>query len=98
MLSKQNLLETLADIDVVLMIAGMGGGHGLGAAPTIATMLAELKTPVLAFVATPFNFEGKRRNQLNEQGIAALLQTGCAVVVLPNDQLSAALGVTFPRN
>lgn len=95
MLSKQNLLEALADTDLVLMIAGMGGGHGLGAAPAITTMLAELKIPVLAFVATPFNFEGKRRNQLSEQGIAALLKTGCAVVVLPNDQLSAGLGAGF---
>jgi cell division protein FtsZ len=95
MLSKQSLLEAFADTDLVLMIAGMGGGHGLGAAPVIAAMLAELKVPVLAFVATPFNFEGKRRNQLSEQGIAALLQSGCAVVVLPNDQLSAALGAGF---
>src|SRR5579859_618890 len=53
-------IEALAQgADVVFLTAGLGGGTGTGACPTIAKIAKEQGALVLAFVALPFSFEGE---------------------------------------
>ena len=75
------------DCDLVFLIAGMGGGTGSGAMPTVAEIAAESGALVIAFVTMPFSFEGGRRLRQAEEGMQALRRVCDAVIPLPNDIL-----------
>lgn len=90
---EANLLrQAFAGTDAVFMVTGLGGGTGSGAATAIAALLAGLQIPCLVFATLPFDFEGKRKALLAENSIKLFQQHGCAVVLLPNNQLQQALG------
>ena len=57
---------------MVFITAGMGGGTGTGAAPIVAQIARELGILTVAVVTKPFPFEGKKRMNIAEQGIAEL--------------------------
>ena len=63
---------------MVFITAGMGGGTGTGAAPTVADIAREAGILTVGVVTKPFKFEGKRRMDqamvgINEQEIALLM-------------------------
>lgn len=81
-------IETLlSDADMVFITAGMGGGTGTGAAPVIAKVAKELGKLTIAVVTKPFGFEGRKRMQYAEQGIAELRAVADSIVVIPNQKL-----------
>src|ERR687886_672054 len=51
---------------------GMGGGTGTGAAPVIAQISKESGALTVGVVTKPFTFEGRKRAQNAEEGIAQL--------------------------
>lgn len=79
--------EALAGADMVFVTAGLGGGTGTGAAPIIANLARELGSLVVAVVTKPFGFEGRRRRQQAEEGLASLRQVVDTVITIPNDKL-----------
>ena len=85
--SKQVLTEMLRDCDLAFITAGMGGGTGTGAAPVVAQIAKELGILTIAVVTKPFNFEGKKRMENAEKGIAELRKYVDTLVVIPNDKL-----------
>lgn len=85
--SKQVLTEMLRDCDLAFITAGMGGGTGTGAAPVVAQIAKELGILTIAVVTKPFNFEGKRRMENAEKGIAELKKYVDTLVIIPNDKL-----------
>lgn len=85
--SKADIAEVLKDSDLVFITAGMGGGTGTGAAPVVAQLAKEMGILTIAVVTKPFSFEGKRRIQNAELGIAALKQFVDTLVIIPNDKL-----------
>ena len=90
------LRQALRAADVLIMLTGLGGGNGSGAATELAKLAADMAIPMLVFATLPFNFEGKRRALLAQQSLLTLQQYGSAVVALPNDQLQRALGASAP--
>jgi cell division protein FtsZ len=84
---REKIAAVVKDCDVVFLVAGMGGGTGSGAAPTVAEIAAESGALVIAFVTLPFTFEGGRRAKQAEEGLAALRKVCDAVIPLPNDIL-----------
>ena len=78
--------------DVVFVMAGLGGGTGTGASPTIAKVAKEAGALVLAFVALPFSFEGDRRKQQALAGLEQLKTQADAVICIPNDKLFRIAG------
>ncbi|NLB65812.1 MAG: hypothetical protein GX803_05025 [Lentisphaerae bacterium] len=90
------LRELVADYDLLLLVASLGGGTGTGAAPVVARIAREEGLLVLAYVTTPFTFEGARRQEQAQEGIASLRQHADAVVTLPNERLHAMLSPTTP--
>ena len=56
--------------DLVFITAGMGGGTGTGAAPVVAELARESGALTVAVVTKPFAFEGRKRMQIAERGIA----------------------------
>ena len=85
--SKQVLTEMLRDCDLAFITAGMGGGTGTGAAPVVAQIAKELGILTIAVVTKPFNFEGKKRMENAEKGIAELKKYVDTLVIIPNDKL-----------
>jgi cell division protein FtsZ len=55
--SREELFETLRDADMVFVAAGMGGGTGTGAAPTVAEVAKESGALTVGVVTSPFGFE-----------------------------------------
>ena len=86
--SKQAIKEALQGVDLVFITAGMGGGTGTGAAPVVAQIAKELGALTVAVVTKPFSFEGRRRLNNAEQGIANLRKNVDTLVVIPNDKLT----------
>ena len=85
--SREVILQTLKDADMVFITAGMGGGTGTGAAPMVAKIAREQGALTVGIVTQPFAFEGRRRMEQAEQGIAQLREHVDSLVVIPNERL-----------
>ncbi len=79
--------EALADADMVFVTAGMGGGTGTGAAPLIAEIAKDMGALTVAIVTKPFDFEGRRRKEQAEDGLAVLEESVDTLIVIPNEKL-----------
>ena len=85
--SREAIANVLKDADMVFITAGMGGGTGTGAAPRVAQIAREQGALTVGIVTKPFAFEGKRRMEQAEKGIAALREQVDSLVVIPNERL-----------
>lgn len=81
------LRKSVEGVDLLFILAGLGGGTGSGAAPVLAEIAAETGALVIAFVTMPFSREGGRRNKQAEDALVALRKNCHAVISLPNDVL-----------
>jgi cell division protein FtsZ len=85
----ERILQILEGTDMVFVTAGLGGGTGTGAAPVIASLAKELGALTVAVVTKPFGFEGRKRMQQADNGLAELAATVDTVIAIPNDRLLA---------
>ncbi len=85
--SIEDIRTVLKGTDMVFITAGMGGGTGTGAAPVVARAARELDILTIGIVTKPFGFEGKKRMDQAEAGIAELAQYVDSLVVIPNERL-----------
>ena len=94
---KENIRELLEGADVVFIAAGMGGGTGTGASPVVAEVARELGALTIGVVSKPSFFEGKKRINYANQGIARLSEHIDSLLTIPNDKLQKSLpkGVSF---
>jgi len=84
----EKIKELLANNTKMLFItAGMGGGTGTGAAPVIAQIAAELDILTVGIVTIPFQFEGRKRKKLAEQGIIEMRKYVDTILIISNDKL-----------
>ncbi len=77
--------------DMVFIAAGAGGGTGTGAAPIVAQISRELGALTVGIITRPFQFEGTRRREQAEAGIAALAAEVDTLIVVPNNRLLTVL-------
>ena len=84
---QQRLEEVLRDANMIFITAGMGGGTGTGAAPVIARTACEAGILTVGVVTKPFEFEGKRKMMLAEEGIERLRKEVDTLIIIPNQQL-----------
>ncbi|HNY22773.1 MAG TPA: cell division protein FtsZ [Treponemataceae bacterium] len=73
--------------DMVFVTAGMGGGTGTGAVPVIAQIAREQGALTVGIVTRPFDFEGKVKQRLAEEGIEKLRKSVDTLIVIPNQHL-----------
>ncbi|MGH2835166.1 MAG: cell division protein FtsZ [Solirubrobacteraceae bacterium] len=81
----------LRGADMVFIAAGAGGGTGTGAAPVVAMIAREVGALTVGIVTRPFQFEGSRRRDQAEAGIAALGEAVDTLIVVPNNRLLTVL-------
>jgi len=79
--------DQVSGADMIFITAGMGGGTGTGAAPVVAQAAREAGALTVAVVTKPFFFEGKRRLEQAERGIAELRKAVDSIITIPNDRL-----------
>lgn len=86
---SDKIIEALEGADMVFVTTGLGGGTGTGAAPIIASLASEMGALTVAVVTKPFAFEGKRRMQQADRGVAELMESVDTTIVIPNEKLLA---------
>ncbi|NJP67326.1 cell division protein FtsZ [Streptomyces spiramenti] len=84
---REEIEEVLKGADMVFVTAGEGGGTGTGGAPVVANIARTLGALTIGVVTRPFTFEGRRRANQAEDGIAALRDEVDTLIVIPNDRL-----------
>ncbi len=90
--NKDRIKEVLQGADMVFLTAGMGGGTGTGAIPVIAQIARDMGILTVAVVTKPFQFEGKKKQLVAEQGIAELEKYVDSLITIPNQKLLPVLG------
>lgn len=85
--SREAIAAAIRGSDMVFITAGMGGGTGTGAAPIVAEVARDMGVLTVGIVTKPFAFEGRRRMEQAESGIAALREHVDSLVVIPNERL-----------
>jgi cell division protein FtsZ len=84
---SEEIEEVLRGADMVFVTAGEGGGTGTGGAPVVARIARSLGALTIGVVTRPFTFEGRRRANQAETGIADLRDEVDTLIVIPNDRL-----------
>jgi len=81
------IIDHLQGSHMAFIAAGMGGGTGTGAAPVIARAAREQGILTVGVVTKPFQFEGRHRATLAEEGIEELQHFVDTLIVIPNQNL-----------
>lgn len=93
---RERISEVLDGADMVFITAGMGGGTGTGAAPIVANIAKEMGILTVAVVTKPFPFEGRKRMQIAEDGIAELAECVDSLITVPNEKLLSIMEPDAP--
>jgi len=89
--ARETFEDMLDGMDIVFVIAGMGGGTGTGSAPVIAKIAREKGAVTFAIAINPFSHEIDRCEKAKE-GIVRLKEAAETTVVLKNDKLLEIAG------
>ena len=90
--NRDRIREVLEGTDMVFLTAGMGGGTGTGATPIFAEIAKEMQILTVAVVTKPFAFEGLKRMESAQQGLASLTKNVDSLITIPNNKLLTVLG------
>lgn len=85
--SADTVRTILAGADMIIIVAGLGGATGTGAAPIIAQIARSLGALTVGMVTMPFSFEGARRRSLAEEGASLFTEKADTLVAVRNDRL-----------
>lgn len=101
--SKEDIRDLLEDdTKMVFITCGMGGGTGTGAAPVIAKIARDMDILTVGIVTVPFAFEGRKKLDQAQRGIAELKENCDTVLVILNDKLreihgNLSIGTAFAQ-
>lgn len=85
--SRSEVKEAIGRPHLVFITAGMGGGTGTGAAPQVAEIAKASGALTVAIVTKPFRFEGRKRIERAELGLAELKSKVDTLITIPNERL-----------
>lgn len=85
--SEEHLDAMVAETDIVVVLAGLGGGTGSGAAPVVAGLAKRKGSMAISLSTIPFSVEGTNRRDNADVGAANLARSSDISMVLPNDLL-----------
>ena len=85
--ARDEIAAYIEGSNMVFITAGMGGGTGTGAASVVARIAKEKGILTVAVVTKPFQFEGKHRMCLAEDGLKELQEYVDTLIVIPNQNL-----------
>lgn len=85
--SKDKIEELISDSDLLIIVAGLGGGTGSGVAPALVELAHDLGLLTMTFVTMPFKCEGHIRIKNALRALSEILQVPTVTVVIPNERL-----------
>lgn len=85
--SHDQLDLVIQETDIVVILAGLGGGTGSGAAPMVADMARQRGSLAISLSTLPFSVEGPTRRDNASVSQASLARSTDLSVVVPNDHL-----------
>jgi len=84
---SSGIRKQLRQVDLLVLVVGLGGGTGSGAVPVITRIAREAGSLVLAMVAMPFAFEGKKVAKTAEESLKRIRTHADAIIRIPNERL-----------
>lgn len=84
---RETLEDLFAEVDLLFLVTGLGGGTGTGAAPLLAKWARECGAIVICFAIQPFFFEGGAKRSRAEEGLMHLRGAANAVIQLSNQNI-----------
>lgn len=84
---SSGIRKQLRQVDLLVLVVGLGGGTGSGAVPVITRIAREAGSLVLAMVAMPFAFEGKKIAKVAEESLKRIRTHADAIIRIPNERL-----------
>lgn len=85
--SREQIAALLAEAHLLVMVVGLGGGTGSGAAPLLAQMAAEKGIFLVSVVVMPFSMEGSRRRAQADEALDAVSAASDIVFCFENDYM-----------
>jgi cell division GTPase FtsZ len=85
-LAEDSLNEIVDNSDIVFLVAGLGGGTGLGATPVVGRIARDRGAVVVAIGILPFGAESGRRLRAT-RGVSDLRKVAESTIVLDNNKL-----------
>jgi cell division protein FtsZ len=82
-----DICRLFGGMEMVFLVAALGGGTGTGAAPVLARAAHEAGALVIAFATLPFGFEGDQRLTQAARGLDDLREQADVVVAVSNERL-----------
>jgi cell division protein FtsZ len=85
--SKDEIIDSIKNADMIFITCGLGGGTGTGAAPVVAELAKKAGILTVAVITKPFAFEGIKRREIAEKGMEELKRQVDTIIVIPNDRI-----------
>jgi cell division protein FtsZ len=85
--ASEMIARTLTGADMVVVVAGLGGGTGSGAAPVVTEISRQQGALTMAVVTRPFGFEGRGRQWAADAAVQEFPGKVDAVATFPNDRV-----------
>ena len=98
MANKNLIIDAVKGADLIVLIAGMGGGMGSAVPPIIAEVAKENDIIAVAIVVTPFKFEGEKRCNNTDRGLQALRENSNMTLVIPSEKAISCLPKAAPTS
>jgi len=92
--TRENTAELRAELEgvnLVFLVAGLGGGTGTGAIPVVAEITRSINALTIGCVTIPFTIEMSRREKARE-AIKLLAESCDSVVIIDNSKLREIAG------
>lgn len=93
---SSSIRQQLRQVDLLILVAGLGGGTGSGAVPVITRIAREAGALVLTMVSTPFAFEGRKIGKIAEDAVKRIRTHADAMIRIPNERLVDRADVDIP--
>lgn len=88
---KEKIAALIQGVDLLFVVAGLGGGIGSVISSHIARLAMKEGIVVISLVIMPFTIEGSKKHQIAEKALGDLRIASHATIPLPNDLLLQSL-------
>jgi cell division protein FtsZ len=85
--NSSDIRRQLREVDLLVIVAGLGGGTGSGAVPVVTRLAREAGALVMCMVSMPFKFEGRKILNVAEEALKRIRTHADAIVRIPNERL-----------
>jgi len=82
----------LTDANMILVVAGLGGGTGSAVAVEVLKSAGLAEIPTLCFATLPFTFESDGRTAVARSAVPEIREATDGLILVPNDKLFKSTG------